>query len=714
MLDTTHQKILREISLSKLALLASLLAAVGFLSAMVPILGTRLANHTYYVLSENIIYILFILFLIFGNIIYLFARIGYFKRLDAHRPVTDQGLRSIYNTTVPALTFLIPSYKEDERVIRQSLFSAALQEYPDRQVVLLIDDPPNPANSSDLAALMQARKLCEEIQSLLSAEQEKYERHAKAYYDREIEGLFDLKGECLLLSEHYQNVARWFKKQKKTWCVNDHADAFFSEKMLRALELQHHEHVNELRELAENINAMPAKQAHARLRQEYYRLSTLFSVRISSFERKRYGNLSHEANKAMNLNSYIGLMGKHFQEIQQGDNVHLEETTALESALHMRDAKYIITLDADSMLLPGYAMRLIHIMGQPGNERLAVAQTPYSAIPKPSNVLERTAGATTDIQYLIHQGFTYCGATFWVGANAVLRKAALEDICIQEQSSQGLIRRYIHDRTVIEDTESTIDLIARGWQLFNYPERLAYSATPSDFGSLIIQRGRWANGGLIILPKLIRHLMRAPKKLSTLAQVFPQLHYLTSLAISPVSVVLLLLIPFSSSSELIIEWLPLTAAPYVLLYARDLSLNRYKGAIDIIRVYALNLLLIPVHLGGALKSLQQAITGRKSAFRRTPKVLGRTTAPRLYIVLEYGLLVLCVVSALIGAMQDRWLPTMFALINGGLFLYAIARFIGFSESFKDMLPSKVCSMTHTQIITTAEVTPRERIFKSTE
>ena len=33
---------------------------------------------------------------------------------------------------------------------------------------------------------------------------------------------------------------------------------------------------------------------------------------------------------------------------------------------------------------------------------------------------------------------------------------------------------------MIEDTESTVDLIDRGWRLYNYPDRLAYSATPPD------------------------------------------------------------------------------------------------------------------------------------------------------------------------------------------------------------------------------------------
>ena len=36
---------------------------------------------------------------------------------------------------------------------------------------------------------------------------------------------------------------------------------------------------------------------------------------MTSFERKQYVSLSHEANKAMNLNSYIGLMGGRYREV---------------------------------------------------------------------------------------------------------------------------------------------------------------------------------------------------------------------------------------------------------------------------------------------------------------------------------------------------------------------------------------------------------------
>ena len=106
---------------------------------------------------------------------------------------------------------------------------------------------------------------------------------------------------------------------------------------------------------------------------------------------------------------------------------------------------------------------------------------------------------------------TYHDATFWVGANAVLRKRALDAIAERSYIGDWPIRRYIQDRTVIEDTESTIDLATHGWSLLNYPERLSYSATPPDFGSLCIQRHRWANGGLLIVPKLCRQRARPPR-----------------------------------------------------------------------------------------------------------------------------------------------------------------------------------------------------------
>jgi cellulose synthase (UDP-forming) len=220
------------------------------------------------------------------------------------------------------------------------------------------------------------------------------------------------------------------------------------------------------------------------------------------------------------------------------------------------------------LLLNDYAMRLVHFMEKPENCRVAVAQTPYSALPGAPNLIERIAGATTDIQHIIHQGFTSADATYWVGANALLRRRALDDIVEVVEERGYRIQKYIQDRTVIEDTESSIDLVARGWTLYNYPARLAYSATPPDFGALVIQRRRWANGGLIILPKLLRYLNASGQRIRTAPEALMRVHYLTSLTGVSLGMVILLGYPFEQNMRS--WWLVLTALPYYLLYGRDL------------------------------------------------------------------------------------------------------------------------------------------------
>jgi cellulose synthase/poly-beta-1,6-N-acetylglucosamine synthase-like glycosyltransferase len=281
---------------------------------------------------------------------------------------------------------------------------------------------------------------------------------------------------------------------------------------------------------------------------------------------------------------------------------------------------------------------------------------------------------------LIHQGFTAFGATFWVGANALLRVSALNDIKAHDYERGYPIVRFIQDRTVIEDTESSIDLIERGWVLRNYPERLAYSATPPDFGALLIQRRRWANGGLIVMPKLIRHLLRTPR-LDKLVEGFFRCHYLGSIAVVNVGLLIMMAFPFDDRTESL--WLPFTALPYFFLYARDLAKAGYRKR-DFIHVYALNLLLIPINLGGVFKSIEQAITRKKIPFGRTPKVLGRTAAPALYVLAEHALLIWWVIACIKDLIEHRWTHAAFTAINSGFLGFAIFRYIGWSAVVEDL------------------------------
>ncbi|PYM29686.1 MAG: glycosyl transferase [Candidatus Rokuibacteriota bacterium] len=618
----------------------------------------------------GLVFVLIVIYLIYGSLVYQLTRVAYLRRLMLHRRATDEDLRRLYRVPhAPRVTVLVPAYMEEAPVVRKTLLSAALQAYPNRRIVLLIDDPPRPTNPHDLASVSAMRRLPEEIEDLLREPGQRCAEAFAAFGERQASGPADLAHELRRLSRLYRDIGAWFQTRAAEHPITDHVEELFVEMVYRA----------QARRCFMRSDELGRSPTSSHLDDEalitaYRWLASLFDVSVSSFERKRYDNLSHATNKAMNLNSYLGLMGRSFREVVMPEGQWLlEETGPARADLSVPDADYVLMVDADSILHPEYTIRLAHFMEQPGHETIAVAQTPYNAFPKAAGALERIAGATTDIQYIIHQGFTHYRATFWVGANALARKRALEDIAVVEVERGYPIRKFIQDRTVIEDTESTVDLIDRGWQLYNYPERLAFSATPPDFGALVIQRRRWANGGLIILPKLIRHLRRRVSRGGMLAEGLMRCHYLTSVAVVNVGLLVVLAVPLGEGWQTL--WLPLTAVPYYALYTRDLLASGYRAS-DVLRVYALNLMLIPINLAGAFKSLHQAWTGRRTAFGRTPKTQGRTRAPRAYVMAEYVLLAQWLLGGAVELVQGHRLHAVLALMNAAFLAYAIVVFIG--------------------------------------
>jgi cellulose synthase (UDP-forming) len=625
----------------------------------------------------QVLFIVIVQALIWGNFVYQFTRVGYLHRRRGHQRAREDEYAAFQVSDAPRLAILVPSYKEEEAVVRRTLLSAALQDYPSRRVVLLLDDPPRPSKPAEQAALWGMRDLPRQLQQWMDAAAAPFEQAYAEYLRRSVLGV-DLAHEAALAADLYDQAASRLEAMGRDYPIADHADRFFRDVVLnRAASIQ--------RERAAQCRSLHARdRLHAqRIKSEYCRLATLFRVEFASFERKRYVNLSQQANKAMNLNSYIGLLGKRWREISHSDGLHLEPAlAAVDATIDVPAADFLITLDADSLLVPEYASLLMHEMCRKGNERLAVVQTPYNSIPGAPGMLERIAGATTDIQYLIHQGFTRYRATYWVGANALLRVSALRDICQVVNERGHAVPVFIQDRTVIEDTESSVDLVARGWELHNYPERLAFSATPPDFGSLLIQRRRWANGGLLILPKLLRHLGAHPHRPRKLAEGFFRAHYLGSIALVNVGLLILLAVGLDQSAQS--WWLPLTALPYFLLYARDLRLSGYRKRADLIRVYALNLLLIPINLGGVFKSVHQAITGRRTPFARTPKVSGRTAAPAAYVVAEFALLAFWLVGSAVDAFAGHWVTALCGIANAALLFYAIFVFVGLREGWEDV------------------------------
>ncbi len=638
--------------------------------------------HTFQFTTQAISYLAVVTLLTVSALMYLIARQGAYQRFSRHVRVPRAKLDNHFSAHQPALTVLIPSYDEEVAVIRKTIISALLQEYPHKRIVLLIDDNPVQASVSGRKKLAHTRELGQQLM-LQFAEPRKRFGHAR-FLDGIGKSQETISQQQKFVMAEYRWAVAWllqFAQQEK---LEDHVDAFFSEHILRAL-------AEELELTAKALEASLQDKEYLslpRLQQVAQRLRWIFSGEITSFERKTYISLSHEANKAMNLNSYIGLMGGSYQVASTPDGNVLVPTRdgSKQADVVIPNSEFILTLDADSMLLREYCLRLVYILQQPDNQRVAVVQTPYSAFRGAPTRLERLAGATTDIQHIQHQGMTQYGATFWVGANAIIRKKALEDVEQHESVGGFTIKRYIQDWTVIEDTESSIDLAAHGWKLYNYPERLSYSATPPDFGSLIVQRRRWANGGLLILPKLFALSVAAKRKNEPVSATttFLRINYMASIAWASFGLIFMLAYPYDG--RLLSPLVVLAALPYFIAMASDLKYSGYKRS-DVIGIYGFNLILLPVNLAGVLKSLQQALTSKKIPFARTPKIKNRTVTPTLYLIAPMLIVGFSILTFYRSYLADNWGNAAFAALNAVLAIWAIVAYIGVGAAVTDLWTS---------------------------
>src|SRR6202034_2700155 len=163
---------------------------------------------------------------------------------------------------------------------------------------------------------------------------------------------------------------------------------------------------------------------------------------------------------------------------------------------------------------------------------------------------------------------------------------------------------------------------------------------------------RWANGGLLILPKLHRQ-SRARKsqgQRTRFGELFLRWNYMASICWSSVSLLILLAFPFAAT--LISPLLGLVALPYFMAMASDLRYCGYKR-MDVLRIYGFNLVLLPVNLSGTISSIVQGITASKAPFARTPKVRNRTVVPPFFVIAPYLLLGLTGVTCWLAYRNHR-------------------------------------------------------------
>lgn len=102
-----------EVTLTRVGIVATAIALVlfetGMFFAVADALGSGSGRRT----AEGIVFAAVVTFLVYGNLVYQTARLGYLTRRRSHRAATRAELDGLYDGPPRPLVALIPSYREE-------------------------------------------------------------------------------------------------------------------------------------------------------------------------------------------------------------------------------------------------------------------------------------------------------------------------------------------------------------------------------------------------------------------------------------------------------------------------------------------------------------------------------------------------------------------------------------------------------------------------
>ena len=177
--------------------------------------------------------------------------------------------------------------------------------------MLLIDDPFTPKTAGARDLLESARALPGQVERLLAGPAGRFAGALDAFEAGRRRGEPLGLGSMIALASYYDEAAGWLERLAAGQETVDHTDAFFANEVVLRL-------AGSLRSIMAALLASADEGVvleEQMFRRLYRRLVWTFRAEVTSFERKKYISLSHEPNKAMNLNSYIGLMGGSYREV---------------------------------------------------------------------------------------------------------------------------------------------------------------------------------------------------------------------------------------------------------------------------------------------------------------------------------------------------------------------------------------------------------------
>lgn len=280
---------------------------------------------------------------------------------------------------------------------------------------------------------------------------------------------------------------------------------------------------------------------------------------------------------------------------------------ALASALEFATGEFIAIFDADFIPRPSFLRETIpHLLQDP---HLGLVQARWGHLNADYSLLTRAQAIAMDGHFVIEQGVRSAQGWFmnFNGTAGVWRRT-----CIESAGGWGA-------DTLSEDLDLSYRAQFEGWKFQYLNDVVAPAELPPQIHAAKRQQFRWAKGSTQCLCKFATRLATAPLPL---VKRFEGLMHLSGYFIQAMMLlILLMLVPltlYRVHFPLLLSYFSLASFGPPLLYAlsqRALGQDWRKGL-----VYFPFLLLLGVGLSfNNAIAVGEALVGRRSGFRRTPK-----------------------------------------------------------------------------------------------
>ncbi|MBN2443906.1 MAG: glycosyltransferase [Spirochaetales bacterium] len=591
--------------------------------------------------------------------------------------IKESGVPEPVKKIMPRVTILLPSYREEEQLVRKSLVSHILQEYGNKEIVLLLDnDPGTPypheqENTKKISAMINTlscefRKNDKLVRETLKSVDPEGCTDSRAF-SRHITPLID----CYLV------IRKWIAEQERIIAdsgVSHPFDSFFYEEVMQNrikridTILSKLSRIIKRGETGESVSL--EKDEEHLVVSAYSETSTFFRIPITLFMRRRYKNLPREKTKSANLRSYANLINKDisFYCDEKGD-----EYVRIDGPGTGIKTRYVATFDSDVIVTPHYLTRKISFLEDPSNKEYGLIQSPYSVPAGEGSAAGDASGVHTDWFFPYTLGLNHYESSFWLGFNGVFRYDAIKE------------DNFFEADTAVEDIEISLKLRKAGYNIILVPEEECITYSPGDLASLKVQRQRWASGPLRIAFVFIRDLIQKSYKNLSFREIFLRMLYILNLNLLPLFSTILYFAAVSTEKEvsllLIIPWFV-----YVLTVFTQKRIRGRRKVGQIIDSIFIYFFLNSFHLRGFFQSVKNLFTKEK-LFMKTPKGIAGKHANSASLV-QLGYFEIVQILGLFSFYGwfiytkftiDTILPCLFPAYYCIIIAGAVIRFVGFEE-----------------------------------